>query len=91
MNRKETGYRVQFDKIVSRFEDAEMVEVWLWRTRMTIGCVGVFDEIEKVDEMILDRDYYFGLDVGLFNLNCWMFINFFQEHLLFKSRKVFYI
>lgn len=48
MNRKETGYRVQFDKIVSRFEDAEMVEVWLWRTRMTIGCVGVFDEIEII-------------------------------------------
>lgn len=28
--------------------------------------------------MILDRDYYFGLDVGLFNFNCWMFINFFS-------------
>lgn len=68
-----------------------MVEVWLWRTRMTIGCVGVFDEIEKVDEMILDRDYYFGLDVGLFNFNCWMFINFFFRNICYLKAERYFI
>lgn len=75
-----------YDGIVSRFEDGRSVENTNANDNWMCGCDGVFDRIgiEKVDEMILDRDIILVLDVGLFNFNCWIFINFFRNICILK-------